>query len=190
VENERALQSLGRALELNPDDVDARCCRGGALRRRALRDRERRKSDLEASLADYERALEKGRHNTYAGLNIVRLHFLMQPFRNDAGEIRDLHLRRMYHLCEFEVADALRTKASESWWSHFDLGDALVMHGRPDDGIGSYDAGIRLIPDAERRDVLLSPLRAWKELISADTLDGPVLRGAEEVSKLLDQSSG
>ena len=185
VENQHALDSLTRAIQLNPTDADAHCCKGGVLRRRGLREVERREDDLNASIQHYEAAIELTRHSTYAGLNIVRLWYLVLPYRKDGMEQLKLHLRRMYHLCEFEVTDSQRKNSAQRWWQHFDLGDALVMSERPDDGFNEYNTGINLIPTAERRDVLLSPLRAWNDLIAADALQGKVLQGAETVTKML-----
>jgi len=182
-----AQAAIERALALDPSDADAHCCLGGVLRRRSIRQRVDGERDLRASLAAYQRALEIDRHSTYAGLNVLRSMVLLKPRDANVARDADLHLRRMYHLCEFEISETLRTATAESWWRFFDLGDTLVLSERPDDALRVYREALERIPESERREVVLSPLRTWRELIAADSLSASTRAPAEALIRMLEE---
>lgn len=183
-----AADALERAIRFASEDSDTHCCLGGVLRRRALRRPASREEDLRAALRHYERALDLARHDTYAGLNLLRLWFLLAPYHQQAPEATATHLRRMYHLCEFEVAEAERRRSGEVAWRLFDLGDTLILSERRDEGLARYDDAIARIPALDRTENLLSPLRAWQELMVADVFPGHVRQGVEAVVKMIEEA--
>jgi len=70
-----AIRSYRQALELNPSSADLYCCLGGSLRRLGLRqsDDSGRRELLDDSFEQYLQAIRLHRHDSYAGLNTVRL---------------------------------------------------------------------------------------------------------------------
>ena len=93
-----------------------------------------------------------------------------------------------YHLCEFEVAEAERRQSGEVAWRLFDLGDTLILSERRDEGLARYDDAIARIPALDRTENLLSPLRAWQELMVADVFPGHVRQGVEAVVKMIEEA--
>lgn len=185
---QRAVEAYRQALELQPNNADLHCCLGGSLRRLALRSNvEKRQSFLESALDHYSRAVALERYSTYAGLNTLRLLLLMG--RDSGNTSLQGHIRRMFHLCAFEVADSDIQQSDQRWWKLFDFADTHVFSSNAAEAVSTYQDAIRMIPEHRRPEMLISPLRTWGELVKADVLEKRMREGAEQVISVLSDAA-
>ncbi|SKA78144.1 hypothetical protein SAMN02745166_00473 [Prosthecobacter debontii] len=186
-----AIAAYREALARHPDSPDIHSCLGGSLRRLAFRHQGQERQDLLLqSLDQYKHAVSLNRHDTYAGLNTVRLLLLIRGHsaRDDAEVLG--HIQRMFHLCAFEVTDASLGQTSGRWWSLFDYADTCIFQEKLTDALDRYHEAIDLIPTPKRKEILISPQRTWNELIEAEVLNAEMKKGAEEVLNLLKNHTG
>ncbi len=183
---DEAAQALQQALRFDSTDHDLHCCYGGVLRRRGLRPgNPERDRDLTASLLHYREGLKLDRHSSYAGLNELRLRLLMPNASNGQAGDMTAALKRMYYLCEFEVTHSQIANDAHRWWRMFDLADVHAFDEKQDEALSTYESAIKLIPELDRVDVLVSPFRVWKELLEADLLRKSIRTNAELILDLL-----
>ncbi len=182
-----AINAFGEALLLAENDADLHGCLGGAIRRKALKlNGSESAALLDRAFSHYFKSQELDRHSTYAGMNLLRLLLLgATPAPTFPGNRED-YLKRMFHLCAFEVADSQCREKGETWWPMFDLADIQVLQNDLDDAIATYQQAIESIPTFGRGDKLLSPLRTWKELLESGSLSRKVAGGAESIVQLLE----
>jgi tetratricopeptide (TPR) repeat protein len=184
---DEAIEAYSAALKLDDKDADLHGCYGGVLRRKGLLTGDAaRVRYLEAALEHYRTSMALDRHSTYAGLNVLRLLMLMTDSPNDLSAKVGHYMKRMYHLCAFEVDDSSIKAEDGHWWRMFDLADVLALMNEQDQALDTYQQAIELIPVPLRMDTLVSPIRSWKELLSAGNLNKQVSTNAEGILSLLE----
>ena len=191
---DEAITSFQSALTLHGGDADVHCCLGGVYRRRALRpENPKRDVDLQEARDHYEKAVGLERHNSYAGINLLRLLLLNQKSESSNSTVPS-YIQRMYHLCAFEVADAEvqatthSDEGSQHCWKLFDYGDMLIFSEEGDEALKTYQRAIAMVPAISRAETLLSPIRTWNELIEAKTLKSEVRVAASSVLEALENA--
>lgn len=193
---EDAAEAFRKALQIAPRDPDINSAFGGSLRRRAMHQRSQQREELlAASFELYSEANNIQRHDTYSGLNLLRLLMLMST-RPDL-EVQQ-HLTRMFHLCAFEVTDAemqvVQTSGDaretstvdQRCWKLFDYGDTLILRNETNEGMNAYKQALLLIPTASQDETLRSPRSTWKELLDSGSLPAKTRQGAEDLLSFLD----
>lgn len=181
-----AIAAFGTALKFDDQDADLHACYGGVLRRKGLRSGSaERIRYLEEALTQYRTSAALERHSTYAGLNVLRLLLLMPDSPRDLGGNVDDYMKRMFHLCAFEVADSQLKSEDGLWWRMFDLADVQALMNDGGTALETYQKAIAAIPPALRTDTLVSPIRSWKELVEAGSLDKQVTKNAQDILNLL-----
>lgn len=181
-----AIAAFNTALKFDDKDSDLHACYGGVLRRKGLRSgNAERIHYLEEALTHYRTSAALERHSTYAGLNVLRLLMLLPDSPGDLGGNVNDYMRRMFHLCAFEVADSQLKSEDGLWWRMFDLADVQALMNDGEMALETYRTAIAAIPPALRTDTLVSPIRSWKELIEAGSLDKQVAKNAEGILSLL-----
>ncbi len=184
---DEAIAAYSAALQLDDKDADLHGCYAGTLRRKGLLASDAaRVRYLEEALEHYRRSLALNRHSTYAGLNVLRLMMLMGASPKDGGGKICDQLKRMYHLCAFEVTDSQIKAVDAHWWCMFDLGDVLALMNERDEALGIYQKALATIPDDLRKDTVVSPIRCWKELLTAGSLEKQISTNAESIVRLLE----
>ncbi len=183
---DEAIEAFSQALQLAESDGDLHGCLGGVLRRKALCISGAVSTALlDQAFAHYLRSLEIDRHSTYAGMNLLRL-VMLGASPTPAFPTSEGYLKRMFHLCAFEVADTQCRENGETWWPMFDLADILLLQNELDRAIETYSQAIQYIPPLSRNDTLLSPLRTWKELLEFGALAKKIAGNVENVVQLLE----
>ena len=180
---DEALAAYSAALRLDDRDADLYGCYGGALRRKGLSsDDATRAHYLDEALKHYRKSMELERQSTYAGLNVLRLLMLT----NDRGDSVRKEMKRMFHLSSFEVTDSEIRDSGDQFWRMFDLADVFALMNERDQALDTYKKAIEIIPEPVRMDTLVSPIRSWKELLTAGSLEKQVCTNAEDILNLLE----
>lgn len=122
------IDDLRKAIDLSPDDYDAHASLGGALKREGR---------LPEALAEYQRATQVSRGQSYPLLNAIKL---------DAQIKRKLEIDNKERFLMNRAAQSLQAQVAsdppyDPPWSFFDLAEICLYQGRKDDFLAFAEKG-------------------------------------------------
>ena len=88
------------------------------------------------------------------------------------------------------VKENLLKPVADDYWRLFDLADALLFSGEPEESVTLFNRAVGLVPIDERKDKLLSVLGPLRDYLAAGVLNEPLRGKVEEVVNGLESARG
>jgi tetratricopeptide (TPR) repeat protein len=171
--HEDACRFLKKALVHAPEDFDALCNLGGALRRFALEDApEKAENRLEEAREQYIKAHKIEKFDHYAGMNVWRVTLLLSKWRKSETLKAEEGFRTQSYLCRY-IAD----QNPLDYWLKFDLAETMLFTKNTTEARKVFSSAVGLVPDDLRAYVFTTVAGPLKDYTALEVVRGNIRSG-------------